>query len=73
MDPNTHDTGSKAPLHLVRDADSARLLLDAGGSYRARDREANTPLHYACMRSNEAITALLIEHGAKYGHEVENR
>jgi ankyrin repeat protein len=72
MCPDTHRVGSKAPLHLVRDGNLAKLLLDAGANFRLRDELGNTPLHYACARNYEGVTKLLIERGAKYGHEVEN-
>jgi ankyrin repeat protein len=72
MRPDTHRPEAKAPLHLVRDGNMAKLLLDAGANFRLRDNRGNTPLHYACARDCEGVTIELCSRRAKYGHEAEN-
>jgi ankyrin repeat protein len=41
-----------------------RLLLSHGASPKARDANAQTPLHYACIGGDTSIARMLIENGA---------
>jgi uncharacterized protein len=55
------------PLHSAaahRDVDSCRLLLDAGADPNARQQGGYTPLDEARLNKQEALIALLLQHGA---------
>lgn len=58
------------PLHLAAffgREEAARTLLEAGAdvTLRARNRQANTPLHAALASRKTALAKLLLEHGAE--------
>ena len=55
------------PLHSAAaagDAESARLLLEAGADPDARQAGGFTALQAAAQRDDEALAALLLRHGA---------
>lgn len=51
----------KTPLHMVRNVEIARLLIDAKASPLAQDNNGQTPLHVA---ASEALVELLLNNGA---------
>lgn len=42
----------------------AKVLLEAGATVNALDKNKNTPLHYAAGYGRKECVALLLEHGA---------
>lgn len=63
-DVNAQGVFGDAPLHDVRDAGLARLLLTSGARTDVSSNTLGTPLHAAVMHSEPALVRLLIEHGA---------
>lgn len=64
-DVNITDGYSETPLHLIRSADVARVLLDAGADPNAACRENRTALHTAAaIRDEKATLTLLLLRGA---------
>ena len=53
-----------SPLHSVKDAAIARLLINAGAEINPLDDRANTPLYYAASSDNLPLIKVLIEAGA---------
>ena len=51
------------PLHLARDLEITKLLVEAGGNVEQLDEIAGTPLHAACFRAGhqEGIIRYLVE------------
>jgi ankyrin repeat protein len=66
-DPLTHGRGPSTALHaavLAGDAESVRLLLDAGAEPNAVAYGAFTPLHIATLNGDEALVDALVAAGA---------
>jgi ankyrin repeat protein len=53
-----------SPLHSVKDAAIARLLINAGAEVNPLDYRANTPLYYAASSDNLPLIKVLIDAGA---------
>ena len=49
---------------MLGDADSAKLLLDAGANLKTTNRDGSTPLHSAAFLGRAKVVAVLLEHGA---------
>ena len=68
LDVNKVDTSFGAtPLAwaaMLGDADSAKLLLDAGANLKTTNRDGSTPLHSAAFLGRAKVVAVLLEHGA---------
>jgi ankyrin repeat protein len=52
------------PLHVVKNFELAKRLVDAGADVNARDSRGGTPLDFAVFITNRAIVDLLLRHGA---------
>jgi ankyrin repeat protein len=68
------DKNRDTPLHLaVREGrlETARVLLDAS-DVNARNNQGLSPLHWATLRGDKAMCALLIEYGADPHMRDEN-
>lgn len=52
------------PLHCVKDAEVARVLIEHGAEVDARDGRGWTPLYTAVCRGEKEITRLLLDNGA---------
>jgi len=63
-DPNVKGVGGYTSLHLARDKDTVRLLLEAGANIDSKDNEDSTPLQYAVHSGNVEIVEMLIRAGA---------
>ncbi|MFN0107380.1 MAG: ankyrin repeat domain-containing protein [Blastocatellia bacterium] len=53
------------PLHIVKTADAARILIKAGGSLDALDYDEKTPLRYAARGKNLDVMKAILETGYK--------
>ena len=58
------DADGDTPLHVVRDRDTCRLLLERGADVHAPNTRGRTPLHVAARRGAADTARLLLDHGA---------
>jgi ankyrin repeat protein len=69
IEPLTYKTPEgDSLLHIAAmrgDVDTVAMLLNAGIDPNLPGDMGNTPLHYACDKHNESLSALLISHGAR--------
>jgi len=63
-DVNEKDDSGNAPIHLARNWEIAKVLLDAGAKVNLKGAEGNTPLHIAAIKGDERLMELLIARGA---------
>jgi hypothetical protein len=54
----------RTALHLTRDPNVAKILIDGGGDPNVRDREGKTPLHIAAESGSKELLTLLLEAGS---------
>ena len=57
------------PLHLVRDARTAKLLIHSKADIEALDNQGQTPLMWAAERGKSGVAESLIAAGSKIDHE----
>lgn len=62
--PATGQVGGITALMVSKNAEIARLLIDAGLDIEARDTVGRTALMYACAFGHSDVVALLIAKGA---------
>ena len=64
---DARDEFERTPLHLARNAFTAKILLDHGAHANARDKDGRTPLHEATNVNGEGafMAKLMLEHGAE--------
>lgn len=68
IDVNTQDDHGRTALHLTRDLDIAKLLVQYGADVNAKDNSSNTPLAWS---ASPDIAQILIAAGADI-HHVNN-
>ncbi len=69
---NAKGVGEWGPKKNFSKFEIAQLLLDKGANVNAKDKENNTPLHFACLASHTKIVKLLIEKGANVNAKNKN-
>ncbi|KAN0141605.1 Ankyrin repeat-containing domain protein [Lactarius tabidus] len=70
---NVENSRGQTPLHVVSQSECfsrensnvARLLLELGLDVNARDKDGDTPLHFACFHGNFKTALVLLDHGAE--------
>jgi ankyrin repeat protein len=70
VDVNTRGITGKTPLHWMAtlgDLSGTELLLNAGATIDAQDRDGNTPLHEAVCSRQHMVVWLLVQRGANAG------
>ena len=65
--PNVTCAGGKTPLHMARNAETARLHLSAGASCGASGKYARKPLHTAVASGFDKVVEALVKAGADIG------
>ena len=58
------DGDGDTPLHVLRDRDTCRLLVERGADVHAPNTRGHTPLHVAARRGAADTAQLLLDHGA---------
>ena len=58
------DGDGDTPLHVLRDRDTCRLLVERGADVHAPNTRGHTPLHVAARRGATDTAQLLLDHGA---------
>ena len=61
----TVDDRANTLMHLVQNAQAAKILLKAGANYKAKNFYGETPLEKAFKDKRKHIAHLLIEYGAR--------
>ena len=72
---HVNETGKDklTPLHLAKDKEMARILVEAGADLNAREAfTKETPLHKAIMSKNEALAEYLVEMGSRLDAETDH-
>ncbi|CAG0908906.1 unnamed protein product, partial [Cyprideis torosa] len=63
-DPNIADEDERSPLHQVRSAETAELLIRKGAVVNVKDRRGQTPLFVATENNHHSVVEVLLAHGA---------
>src|SRR6266851_3245116 len=71
--PGGTNKNGTTPLHRVREADVAKLLIERGANVNAVDNQGGTPLHVAATRGSLDVAKVLIAAGAKNLRNKQNQ
>ncbi|CAG0895051.1 unnamed protein product [Cyprideis torosa] len=63
-DPNITDSSETSPLHIVKSAEIAQLLIEKNADVNARDRNNETPLFIAAIKNRHPVIEALLAGGA---------
>lgn len=69
---NARNTSGNTPLHLVKSAAVARVLLRHGADVNARGMDGGTPLQFAASGESTGVVLVLIRAGANLNSRDDN-